>query len=310
MREHGTRAKYVFEKCRCDECRAANRAYYHQAKRRVAPAQVSAVRAREHLRDLSQAGVGYKQVAKTTGIANSTVAKIVTGKTAYIRPETERALMAVTPRAAADAGIVDATYTWEIIERLLAKGWTKAGISAAIGGNGHALQLGKTRVKGSTARAVAELWEREKSKGAPAEGKHTWVEPPAFFEGDTGWMKRGACKSPDVPTWVFFPGRGSRETLEAARAICATCAVADDCLTYALRNNAIGVWGGTTEKERRTMPKPGKLCPGCGGEIAASEDGNRHKTHCDSCQQGRRDEARRAHNRDKMARYRMGKVAS
>lgn len=309
MREHGTRAKYVVEKCRCDECRAANSAYYHEVKRRRAPAQVSSIRVRGHLRELSQAGVGYKQVAKASGVAASTVAKIIAGRRPFIRPETEQALMAVTPRAAADSGAVDATTTWQIIDRLLAKGWTKAGISAAIGGNGRALQLGKTRVKASTARAVAELWEREKPKAAPAPTQHTWIEPMAFFEGDTGWMRRGACKSPDVPTWVFFPGRGDTQAVDAAKAICATCGVAEQCLNYALRNNASGIWGGKSSKERRYMPRPPKLCPGCGNEVAGSEDGKRRNAYCDPCQQGRRDDARRAHNRDKMSRYRMGQVA-
>jgi ferredoxin-fold anticodon binding domain-containing protein len=34
-RKHGTRAKYVGDKCRCDECRGANRAYYHSRQRLV-----------------------------------------------------------------------------------------------------------------------------------------------------------------------------------------------------------------------------------------------------------------------------------
>lgn len=35
---HGTRARYVGAKCRCDECKAANRAYYHERKRKEAEA--------------------------------------------------------------------------------------------------------------------------------------------------------------------------------------------------------------------------------------------------------------------------------
>jgi hypothetical protein len=34
-REHGTRAMYVAEKCRCDKCRESNRLYYHSRKNRA-----------------------------------------------------------------------------------------------------------------------------------------------------------------------------------------------------------------------------------------------------------------------------------
>ena len=39
-----------------------------------------------------------------------------------------------------------------------------------------------------------------------------------------------------------------------AKLICASCAVCVDCLQYALRiREAHGIWGGTTELERRDL---------------------------------------------------------
>jgi WhiB family redox-sensing transcriptional regulator len=39
-----------------------------------------------------------------------------------------------------------------------------------------------------------------------------------------------------------------------AKAVCATCPVASECLTWAIETNQTeGVWGGHTSKERRSI---------------------------------------------------------
>jgi WhiB family redox-sensing transcriptional regulator len=75
--------------------------------------------------------------------------------------------------------------------------------------------------------------------------------------GGRGWMRDGLCQ--EYPNVDFFPGPDD-EAL-AVKAICAQCLVVDECLRYALLNRIVdGVWGKTTEKERRRMlrskPKP------------------------------------------------------
>jgi len=64
------------------------------------------------------------------------------------------------------------------------------------------------------------------------------------------WRLLGACvdKDPDL----FFPRRGQNS--QPAKDICAGCAVKITCLNYALDNNEKwGVWGGTSEKQRRVL---------------------------------------------------------
>lgn len=66
------------------------------------------------------------------------------------------------------------------------------------------------------------------------------------------WMKRAACLHEDPA--LFFPRAGMWPT--EAREICAGCPVRETCLEYALSfsgNHDHGVWGGTTERERRRM---------------------------------------------------------
>lgn len=48
-------------------------------------------------------------------------------------------------------------------------------------------------------------------------------------------------------------GTHSCTTTQAAKGVCLTCPVAQDCLEWALANNEAGIWGGTSEKQRRDM---------------------------------------------------------
>lgn len=68
----------------------------------------------------------------------------------------------------------------------------------------------------------------------------------------TKWMSRGSCR--DRPAALFFPSDGVG--VELARKICADCPVKARCLEYALENRIDhGVWGGTSERERRRILK-------------------------------------------------------
>lgn len=69
---------------------------------------------------------------------------------------------------------------------------------------------------------------------------------------DTAWMAEGNCR--DEPPSRFFPSDGVG--VEVARRICAGCPVKSPCLEYALEQRVDhGVWGGTSERERRRILK-------------------------------------------------------
>ncbi len=83
---------------------------------------------------------------------------------------------------------------------------------------------------------------------APAE-QAAWLE----------WRRSAACQEADPD--IFFPvsaaGQG-RDEAARAKAICASCGVRRQCLQFALATHqAHGVWGGTTEEERR-LPVPAR----------------------------------------------------
>ena len=69
-------------------------------------------------------------------------------------------------------------------------------------------------------------------------------------------MSQGNCR--EQPPDLFFPSDGVG--VEVARRICATCPVKAPCLEYAMENHIDhGVWGGTSERERRRIARRRRL---------------------------------------------------
>jgi WhiB family redox-sensing transcriptional regulator len=77
-----------------------------------------------------------------------------------------------------------------------------------------------------------------------------------YDDTDTAWMAEGNCQN--HPPATFFPSDGVG--VDRARRICGTCPVTAICLEYALTNRIDhGVWGGTSERERRRILKRRRL---------------------------------------------------
>ena len=66
-------------------------------------------------------------------------------------------------------------------------------------------------------------------------------------------MDRGACQAAEPE--LFFPVSAAGPAVAqvvAAKAVCQGCPVRAECLRYAVRTaQDHGIWGGTTEEERR-----------------------------------------------------------
>lgn len=286
MRAHGTHACYVWgpepgagDGCRCDPCREANRVYEKERSRRAAPAYVGAANARHHVQWLSEQGVGLKQIVKVSGVSQGALWKLMYGKdgkrSKRIRKATEDAILAVTPADAADGAKLPAAPTWAHVATLVERGWTKVAIARAIGQNSPGLQLGDEYVSARNARAVAALLDEPVPPGRsrhglhhveqPAEPEPTASQAPRFHEPppptidpaifDLPWRRQAACRLlPADQRWIFWPGQGDTEAVAAAKAVCATCPVADECLDFALdTDEKHGIWGGKSERERRSI---------------------------------------------------------
>lgn len=69
------------------------------------------------------------------------------------------------------------------------------------------------------------------------------------------WRADAACRDEDPE--LFFPLGDTGPALlqiEDAKAVCRSCIVVSDCLTWALESGQdSGIWGGMSETERRSL---------------------------------------------------------
>ena len=83
----------------------------------------------------------------------------------------------------------------------------------------------------------------------------TWTRT---FDWDAdSWRDAASCRYTDPD--LFFPVGTTGlalEQIESAKAVCRACEVQPQCLEFALATNQeSGVWGGTSEEERRKLRK-------------------------------------------------------
>ena len=83
---------------------------------------------------------------------------------------------------------------------------------------------------------------------------------------DVTWMEQGVCRKYDPDLW--HPKFDAPSSTAAAKAICKLCPVQSECLDWALKYDENGVWGGTSEADRRTLQrrKSHTACIVCDGE--------------------------------------------
>jgi WhiB family redox-sensing transcriptional regulator len=71
------------------------------------------------------------------------------------------------------------------------------------------------------------------------------------------WPEQAACLGQDPE--LFFPVGNSGPALvqiDEAKAVCGRCPVVEQCLRWALKAGQVdGIWGGTTESERRAASR-------------------------------------------------------
>ncbi|MFD5818567.1 WhiB family transcriptional regulator [Streptomyces sp. NPDC127038] len=71
------------------------------------------------------------------------------------------------------------------------------------------------------------------------------------------WREGASCRTVDPD--LFFPIGSTGPAvlqIEEAKAVCAGCPVREQCLRWALdTGQTVGVWGGTSEAERRALTR-------------------------------------------------------
>lgn len=219
-REHGTRVCYVFglegsdrrNGCRCEPCTVANRVEVAKRSRAILYGQwqpfVDAEPVRQHVEALRAAGLGRRTIARRAGVSEGVIEQLLYGKagrqrSARVRPETAKAILAVRadPAALAGGALVDATGTQRRLQALVALGWSRMQLAARLG---MAVQnfrpmMAARQVTAGKARDVArlydELWDKppvardHRSRISVARARNYaaaqgWV-PPLAWDDDT-----------------------------------------------------------------------------------------------------------------------------
>ena len=77
----------------------------------------------------------------------------------------------------------------------------------------------------------------------------------ALSAADDDWRDLAACRDTDPD--LFFPVGTTGpavEQIDSAKAVCTECDAQEECLDLAVvTNQDSGVWGGTSEEERRVL---------------------------------------------------------
>lgn len=106
------------------------------------------------------------------------------------------------------------------------------------------------------------------------------------------WAAEALCAETDPE--LFFPTKG--QSPARAKAICAQCPVIQQCLKYALTSPVAlaGIWGGTTEDERKPlragMPKRPIIMHGT--EAGSKQHYRLGEKPCWTCQEAARQQSR------------------
>lgn len=181
-RPHGY-ARYKIDGCRCYTCGYATSQYRDMRERAISYGTwepfVDAEPVRSHVRMLSEAGIGWKRVARLAGVSNGSFSKLMFGvksqgrpPSAKIRPGTAEKILAIEPSIdnLADSALVASLGTVRRLQALVRRGWPQSELSArlAMADGNFSTLLRRPSVTAETARAVRELYNRLQNQN-PAE---------------------------------------------------------------------------------------------------------------------------------------------
>lgn len=239
QREHGTRLRYAWgpsqdgqrgRGCRCADCTEANRADHAHRERMIAYGRwqpfVDAGPAREHIRALGAAGIGWRRAAELAGLSASAVGLLLYGRpgrdgqppSRRIRPETEQKILAVRPGLETLGGgaVVDATGARRRLQALVAAGHSQARLGERLGitPSNMSTVMSSDRLTAGTVRAVRDLYDEmwnvppdesgHRSKGSASRARN--------YARERGWAPALAWDEEEIDKPDGKPAEGWRPT--------------------------------------------------------------------------------------------------
>jgi transcriptional regulator with XRE-family HTH domain len=135
-RGHGSPTWVFTKKCRCDKCRAVKNTYARQVYRRRGygtwQPYIDAAPTTQHLRELHNAGISYRQIGVQAGLHEGHVSRIANGRVKQVRPETATVILALTADSM-QRKVLPVAGSARRLQALVAIGWPFATLATYVG---------------------------------------------------------------------------------------------------------------------------------------------------------------------------------
>lgn len=103
-----------------------------------------------------------------------------------------------------------------------------------------------------SAQPVSDFYDIDEADSGPDAQEQIIFFARDHAEGSLAWQEDALCAQTDPE--AFFPEKGG--SARDAKRVCLSCPVRAQCLEYALRHDErFGIWGGLSERERRTLKR-------------------------------------------------------
>lgn len=289
---HGTRAAYVLDRCRCPDCKRANReAERVRSRNRLYGRSrlVEASTARAHVRSLMAEGMGWKRVASVGGVAPSTVSKLIYGRPSMSRPPSKQIERRTADRllsvqfTPAGGAIMSTVGTRRRLQALMTLGWSQAELARRLDmrpSNLAPLLHGRRQTVSRTADLVIVLYGRmwncmpptttssQRAGAARSRGyadQHRWAPPMAWDDDDiddpaaapAGTLGLGRGKRPAVdPEEILMLAELGHSPEQIAARVSRTL---DGLYKNLSRRDRLDVWAAVAEREKRRRSAPSRV---------------------------------------------------
>lgn len=98
-----------------------------------------------------------------------------------------------------------------------------------------------------------------------------------FYDEDVRWMRRANCRGAPLDIFIVSTPDDDNDTLDKdvdggylyptpqSAKYCEPCPVRVECLAWALKNDAVGIWANTSDYQRSLLARKlsRKRCPNC-----------------------------------------------
>ena len=167
---HGTDRAYLHHKCRCTPCRQAHNQAARMRRRQQAygtyqKSKRNTIKTREHIHNLTTAGITLTTIHQLTGISMTTLGRITLGKTTTIQATTETRILNIqpTPELASPHTQQNPVGTARRLQALQYNGWSQTQIANKLGSQvAHIWKLThqKTNPTKQTADKIRDLYDQ------------------------------------------------------------------------------------------------------------------------------------------------------